>query len=146
MLSVLHFGRKRPKNPFYCGFVKEDIIKGTYAYFPNTMCSIYKLHVDCDTYNAIEHNINVFKSKRILTYNFPGLIGIRFNKSISIPRSYFCSEFVATVLENSNVSLFEKGPSSVTPKDFLECESYELCYSGLLGVYYHNTKNRSYAI
>ena len=144
--ELYSFGRKRPKNPFYCGFVREDIINGTFAYFPNTRCLIYKLEVDDHTYDDIKHNINIFKSKRILTYNFPGVVGLSVNKSISIPRSYFCSEFVATILEDSNVTLFEKHPSSVAPKDFLECELYEFYYSGLLGVYYHDRKIRSYAV
>ena len=144
--ELYSFGRKHPKNPFYCGFVKEDIINGTFAYFPNTMCSIYKLEVDHNTYNNIKHNINVFKSKRILTYNFPGVVGLSVNKSISIPHSYFCSEFVATILKDSNVNLFKKIPSSVSPKDFLECEGYELYYKGLLRTYYNNKKIKICAV
>ena len=41
--ELYSFGRLRPKNPIFAGFVKEDIVNGTYARFPNTRCALYSL-------------------------------------------------------------------------------------------------------
>ena len=43
--EMYSFGRLRPSNPFFAGFVHEYIDKGTFKRFYNTTAKIYSLEV-----------------------------------------------------------------------------------------------------
>jgi len=45
---------------------------------------------------------------------------------------YTCSSFVANILENNGIELFDKHFSLVTPRDFYELENTEVVYEGSL--------------
>jgi len=130
------FGRKRMRNPLLGGFVRENTTEGIYAYFRNTYCSIYELDVDLETYKRLKLVIKSFeKDKDKYRYNFIGLLGVIVNRPLKRKHSYFCSEFVATVLVESGVHFFEKHPSLVTPDDFRKIEGIQHIYTGPLNEY-----------
>lgn len=117
--ELYSFGRLIPNNPIFAGFVKEDIRNGTYAYFRNTICCIYSIDVSINEYNQLKKNIYKFGlEKNKYSYNLMGLLGILINKPIHRRYSYFCSQFVAHILNQSGIKLFDKPPALVTPYDF----------------------------
>ncbi len=131
--DVYSFGRKRPKNPIIAGFVREDIKDGVYKVFENTTCTILTYEVNEEQYKKIQGNIERFEmDKDSYRYNFLGLwfasVGLTFNRD----KHYFCSEFVATILEDSDVELFDKPTSLVSPVDFMDCEELTPVYEGEL--------------
>ncbi|WP_371320189.1 hypothetical protein [Chengkuizengella axinellae] len=129
--KVFSFGRKQPDNPFNGGFVQEDFIKGTFSWYPETTCAIYKLNIGESEFKKLLRYISVFeKNSSKYFYNFIGLFGVPLNKAIDIPASYFCSQFVAEILRRSGVQLFQKKSSLVTPDDFRNVDNLELIFEG----------------
>lgn len=131
--GLYSFGRRKPKNPFYGGFVKEDVVEGTYRYFPNTTCVIYRMQVNQKEYKKIKQVIRKFeKLQTRYTYNFLGLLAVTINKPIKRRKAYFCSQFIAEVFEQAGLKLFAKDNALVQPEDFRSLPNTEVVYEGKL--------------
>ncbi|MTI67874.1 MAG: hypothetical protein FH753_14910 [Firmicutes bacterium] len=131
--EVYSFGRKFYLNPFYAGFVKEDLDNGVYSYFQDTESVIYSLKITEKQYVNLYNCINDFKKdSNRYRYNLLGLIGVTLNRPINRKYHYFCSQFVSSILKKSGVSLFNKPIGLVTPGDFQECLELKPIYSGKL--------------
>lgn len=136
-LSELYsFGRKNPNNPLNGGFVKEDLKTGTFSKYPNTTCVIYELRVTNREVEKMKRVLQLFirKDKKYL-YNILGVIGIALKEPVEFSNSYFCSQFVAEILERSGIKLWNKLPALVTPDDFRQSERLDLIYEGKLSEY-----------
>ncbi len=134
--ELYSFGRKRPSNPLFAGFVKEDVVNGTYARFPKTKCALYSIEISEGNYKKILKQLKKFKKeKNKYKYNLMGLINFFIKIPIENEYSYFCSEFVSEILNNSGIKLIDKAPNLTAPGDFRRCESLELVYEGDLKKY-----------
>lgn len=141
---IYSFGRTQPINPFWGGFVREDFVRGTFSWFPDSTCAIYKLDMTVENHNKLKSIIRSFEERpKNYFYNYFGLIGVPLNRSTDIPYAYFCSQFVAEVLKRSGVELFSKKSSLVKPNDFYEHPKLELIYEGEL-YQYPNLYSRGY--
>ncbi|HIW31165.1 MAG TPA: hypothetical protein IAA29_00100 [Candidatus Paenibacillus intestinavium] len=136
-LSELYsFGRKHPNNPLNGGFVKEDLKTGTFSKYPNTTCVIYELQVTEREVEKMERVLQIFvRSRQKYMYNILGVIGIALKEPVEFSNSYFCSQFVAEILERSGIKLWNKLPALVTPDDFRQSERLVLVYEGKLSDY-----------
>lgn len=136
-LSELYsFGRKHPSNPLNGGFVKEDIKTGTFSKYPNTTCVLYELQVTAREVEKMERVLKVFiRSRQKYLYNILGVIGIALKEPVEFSNSYFCSQFVAEILERSGIKLWNKLPALVTPDDFRQSDRLKLIYQGKLSEY-----------
>ena len=136
-LSELYsFGRKHPNNPLNGGFVKEDIRTGTYSKYPNTTCVIYELQVTEREIEKMKRVLQVFIQKhQKYLYNILGVIGIALKEPVEFSNSYFCSQFVAEILERSGIKIWNKLPALVTPDDFRKSDRLQLIYEGKLSEY-----------
>lgn len=129
--TLYSFGRKQPKNPFIGGFVEESFYEGTFKRFSDTTCLVLKMRVDQESYDQIQRNINFFKENMDqYHYNFIGLFGATIGREISRGQSYYCSHFVAQVIEDANVNLWDKPIFLVTPEDFGNHEDFDIVYEG----------------
>ena len=134
--ELYSFGRLKPYNPIFGGFIKEDIINGTYGRFPKTRCKLYSLRVNEIQYKKLVMELNKFKKEaNKYGYNFLGLIGAMFNHPIQRRYNYFCSQFVSQILLNSDINILDKHPGLTAPMDFIECEGLEFIYEGYLNLY-----------
>ncbi|WP_379128390.1 hypothetical protein [Paenibacillus sp. sgz500958] len=136
-LSELYsFGRKHPSNPLNGGFVKEDIKTGTFSKYPNTTCVIYELQVSEREVEKMKRVLQLFirKNSKYL-YNILGVIGVALHEPVEFSNSYFCSQFVAEILERSGIKLWNKLPALVTPDDFRRSDRLQLVYEGVLSKY-----------
>lgn len=133
LTEMYSFGRKNPRNPLHGGFVKEDVLTGTYSYYPETTCVIYQLKVTEREIEKMKRILNVFirKNDKFL-YNFLGVVGVSVQEPIEFSNSYFCSQFVAEVLKRSGIHLWDKLPAMVTPEDFRQSDQLNLVYEGKL--------------
>ena len=140
-LSELYsFGRKHPNNPLNGGFVKEDIKTGTYSKYPNTTCVIYELQVSDREVEKMRRVLQIFvRSHQKYLYNILGVIGIALKEPVEFSNSYFCSQFVAEILDRSGIKLWKKLPALVTPDDFRQSERLQLIYEGKLSEYVPET-------
>ncbi|AJE51756.1 hypothetical protein NS115_16880 [Paenibacillus jamilae] len=136
-LSELYsFGRKTPSNPLDGGFVKEDIKTGTYSRFPNTTCVIYELQVTDREVEKMKRVLHVFiRSRQKYMYNLLGLIGVALKEPVEFSNSYFCSQFVAEILQRSGIKIWNKLPALITPDDFRQSDRFHLIYEGKLSEY-----------
>lgn len=134
--EVYSFGRKKTNNPLIAGFVREYTDKGVFKKYINTSCAILELEMTLEQYNNLRIIMESFiEDKNKYKYNLIGLVGIVTGYKIERKNAYFCSHFVAAVLEKSGMKLFNKKPVFVTPYDFRTCKFLNLIYSGKLNDY-----------
>lgn len=131
--EIYSFGRKKPWFPAWGGFVQEELDEGgVYYYFSETVCTIYELNITYENHRNLRKNVDKFKKNRRRYYfNALGFLGIIINHPIKLPYGYFCSNFVAYVLQQSGIDLFEeKNPALVTPNDFYMNKKLNKIYEG----------------
>ncbi|MNE58730.1 hypothetical protein D3C81_1208530 [compost metagenome] len=134
--EMYSFGRKNPSNPLNGGFVREDIKTGTFSKYPNTTCVIYELQVSGREIEKMKRVLHIFiRSQRKFLYNILGVIGVALKEPVEFSNSYFCSQFVAEILERSGIKLWNKLPALVTPDDFRQSDRLRLIYEGKLSEY-----------
>lgn len=132
--EVYSFGRKNMRNPFNGGFVRENIRSGL---FKRANCAIYCCTVSEEQYQEMCKKIRAMEmNKKKYKYNLLGLIGVLFNIEIERKNAFFCSQFVASVLNDSGVVMINKPIAFVTPHDLKKFSSFELIYEGKLNVYF----------
>ncbi|WP_428912267.1 hypothetical protein [Niallia sp. Krafla_26] len=134
LMEVYSFGRKKPKNSFIGGFVKENIDS---PLFLQADCAIYSLTISIDEYKKMHQYIQEIASKKDhYHYNFIGLFGVLFKKPIKRKSAFFCSQFVASVLKESNISQFEqKDLSLIKPSDIIDLADFQFVFEGKLEDY-----------
>ena len=134
--EMYSFARKKVNNPWDNGFIKEDIEKGVFGKFKETKCSIYALEVSDQQYERLKQEIQVFKDNQdIYTYNYLGSVGAMIHRPVERKTQYFCSQFVAYILEKSGIDLFHKNCGLVRPKDFRLCPKLSRIYKGKIRNY-----------
>ena len=116
--------------------MKEDIHTGTYSRYPETTCVIYRLEVSEREKEKMKRILDVFiKNHNKFHYNILGVIGVSLKEPIEFSNSYFCSQFVADILDRSGIHLWNKLSTMVTPEDFRKSDRLELLYEGKLANY-----------
>jgi hypothetical protein len=127
------FGRHLIWFPIISGFVTERVNCGMYKYFSETRCVIYSIDVSKTLSDRLEQNLDAFrKNPFIYRYNFKGLLGILLNRPMGSKHHYFCSQFVASVIQDSGIYEFSKNSKLVTPEDFHEIPGLVKVYEGRL--------------
>lgn len=129
--EVYSFGRKNPQNPFFAGFVRENM-RG--QLFAEARCALYRCRIQPAAYAKMRGVIaEMERNRELYRYNLIGVIGLLFNtRLIKRDYAYFCSEFVASVFEKSGVHLVNKSSFLVTPGDLENTPKLELVYEGRL--------------
>lgn len=132
--EMYSFGRLNPYNPFWGGFVHEEIHKGTFKRFYKTKSKIYLLKITEEQYEDLKNNIKqIEQEKEKYKFNIMGLLAVGFHRKIRKTHSFYCAEFVKYVMEKSNINT--KLPDIVKPEDFKNLEKAEVIYEGLLKSY-----------
>jgi hypothetical protein len=129
--EVYSFGRKNPQNPFFAGFVRENM-RG--ELFEQATCALYRCRIQPAAYAKMRSVIaDMDRNSDQYRYNLIGVIGVMFNiQLIKRDYAYFCSEFVASVFEKSGVDLVNKSSFLVRPGDLENTPKLELIYEGRL--------------
>ncbi|MDO5556203.1 MAG: hypothetical protein Q4G09_06255 [Clostridia bacterium] len=138
--ELYSFGRLNPYNPYKGGFVHEELNKGTYKRFKNTIGAVYSLSITEEEYNNVVNMIKQIKqNKEKYKFNVLGLFFVALHKKYKRENAFYCAEFVKYILETSlNKKLL---PEIIKPTDFLELENIELVYEGLLKKYTYKQNN-----
>lgn len=131
--EMYSFARKGLHNPLNGGFIQEHPDQGVLGRCKNAHCCIYQLMVTPEQYTSIRRVIDDFKRNQDLyNYHFLGILGVILHIPIHIEFSYFCSQFVATVLKQSHIHILNKNCALVRPADFRVNPHLTPVYSGLL--------------
>jgi hypothetical protein len=134
--EMYSFARRGIYNPFNAGFIREYIDKGVFARYSSTECSIFRLQISEQQYDNLREEIEIFKQNRkYYSYNYLGLVGAAFNIPVQSKQRYFCSQFVAYVLEQSGIHIFNKNYALVKPRDIRTNNNLETVYQGRLSQY-----------
>lgn len=130
-------GLEEDPNTFYSfikkGFIVEKItryLKPERDPFP---CALYELPVSKKIYRRVKKLLGAYTArKKFLRYThislFFGLLGIPFK----LKDRYFCSQFVAEVLQRAKAASLPKNSAVCFPKDFAELEETRMIFSGNL--------------
>lgn len=134
LYELYSFGRKNPTNPIVAGFVKENM---RHEFFKNATCCIYKLKISQAKYIRLKQLVEQFDNeKNRYRYNFFGLIGVMINHPVNRSYRYFCSQFVAAVLQKSGTYRFNKDFGLIQPSDFHHLKNATLVYEGTFTDYW----------
>lgn len=134
--EMYSFARRGLYNPFNAGFIREYIDKGVFGRFSSTDCSIYQLRITNEQYMKLRSEIEIFnRNKDAYSYNYLGLIGAAFNIPVRSKYRYFCSQFVAYILEKSGIYIFDKNYALIKPGDIRINPFLETIYQGKLSEY-----------
>lgn len=136
--KVYSFGRKHIRNPFRGGFVLENLAQ---HFFQRADCALYSITVTEMQQQKMERYIQeIEKQQERYRYNFIGLFGFLIQKPINRENAFFCSQFVATMLQECGIVKFNKPLSLITPYDLQEISKLNLEYEGKLNAYHTKDK------
>ncbi|WP_187355130.1 hypothetical protein ['Paenibacillus yunnanensis' Narsing Rao et al. 2020] len=138
--EVYSFGRKTCHNPFTAGLIRENF---SHPFYRKTGCAIYKVTVSSEEYEAMHHRVQtMMQQQEVYRYHLMGLLGVLLNIEFEKENAYFCSHFVASILEESAFQPVAKPPCFVTPEDFAASLRAHKIYKGNL-TYYLRSKSGS---
>lgn len=128
-------GLEEDKDTFYTfiskGYLVESITRYEKPDRPSFPCALYEIAVTEEVYEQVKKTVNEFKEQK-LTFKYSTLGVIMCFLGISLERKnhYFCSQFVAEVLQKCKVIKLNKKSSLYFPKDFLKHKELKLIYQG----------------
>ncbi len=138
LTEMYSFGRKQRHNPFVGGFVKENATGGI---FKDASCAIFSYVVSDDVYERMQNRVrHIEANKEQYRYNFIGLFAVALNKNLERHHAYFCSQFVATLLNESGIDVFNVTPNFVQPHHFTQLTCMHTVYEGDLQIYVKNVR------
>ncbi len=121
--EMYSFARKGIHNPFNCGFIYENIETGIFGRDTDTTCVVFELSITEEQYENLQIELEKFKSNiKKFRYNYWGIVGVMANKAVERKYNFFCSQFVATVLQRAGINIINKEPGLVRPEDFRRCK------------------------
>ncbi len=127
------FGRKIRWFPLIGGFIVERVDSGVFKAFGKTTCVIFKLDICDEKYGVIKQTVDKFiNNKKKYGYNLIGLLCVMLNMPLKRKNKYFCTQFVADVMQECGIYDFGKDPSLVTPRDFYDIPELVPVYEGRL--------------
>lgn len=121
-------GLEEDMNTFYSfvnkGFIEEKINRYVKPGRKPFKCKLFELEVTEKVYNAIKSLIEKFKAiKEQLQYSKKGLAFCFLHIPYKKQNKYFCSQFVASILEKSEAVKLKKNSSLYLPKDFTKIKN-----------------------
>ncbi|WP_203457006.1 hypothetical protein [Paenibacillus tepidiphilus] len=131
--DVYSFGRKTCHNPFVAGLIRENF---SHPFYRKTDCAIYQVTVSSEEYAAMHNRVQrMMQQQEVYSYHMLGLLGVLLNIEFEKENAYFCSHFVASILEESAFQPVPKPSCFVTPEDFAASLRAHKIYKGNLTYY-----------
>ena len=111
----------------------ERLDRGYFGGHPHIRCALYALEVPHDAFCAARLRVTqMLAVRRRDHYSVRGLFLCRMGIREERPHYYFCSQFVAHVLEESGALSLPKPPSLMRPQDFASLPGLLPCFYGEL--------------
>lgn len=129
--ELYSFGRVRLYNPFHGGLVKESPDRGTFKRFCHTKIAVVAVPVSEEEYaRAAERLQSMYARRREYRYNYKGLLYAIAKKPYKRKNYFFCSEFVAYILEIAGAVEGGYSERLVTPMDLMAVPGGKVVYRG----------------
>lgn len=132
--ELYSFARKYTNLPLPGCFVRENISSGVMAKFPNSPCALYEIKISKQIFDNIRNEIENIKSlDKPPKYSLMGTLCCWIGYETKQRKKFFCSRFVADILERSGAIALSKPAALFHPVDFTKQPELTLVYSGTLG-------------
>ena len=128
------FARKNPQMMLPAGLIQERAGRGFFGLHPHIPCRLYELKVSESTYQDICRRVEeMYADKERYHYNLLGTVAafFRFGR-LKRRHHYFCSQFVAGLLEDCGAVELPKPPTLLRPADLCQLERLRPVHTGLL--------------
>ncbi|MBQ9279721.1 MAG: hypothetical protein IJ215_01560 [Clostridia bacterium] len=124
------FGRKNPYFILPGGFIIENAFTNVFARFSSIPCMILEKEVSEEQYTKIQQIIHEFSiNKNNYSYAVLTLFFADTKLSFTNKNKFFCSQFVAKILNDINIST-PKLPEHTHPLDFTQIDGIKKIYEG----------------
>ncbi|MBQ7345675.1 MAG: hypothetical protein IJW45_06410 [Oscillospiraceae bacterium] len=128
-------GLEEDTNTFYSfvvkGFIVEDIARYCKADRPPFPCALYELEVTQAVYDRVKDLLqNFVKHRSTLRYSYWGLLLSLIHIPSRWKGRYFCSQFVAEVLQRCKATRLKKSSTLYLPKDLHRLTDLKLVFQG----------------
>lgn len=132
--DLYSFGRKYPRLILPAGLQVESLRRGFYKRYNDIPCVLYAFRVEDEAYDAARAIVNemVNQAERY-SYNIFGLLSCKLGIVFDRRNKYFCSEFVAEVLDKSGAIKMPRAYSLMHPMDFTRLPGAIRLYEGNVG-------------
>lgn len=138
LTKMYSFARRTMHNPFNSGMIQESIYEGMFSRKPNiNRMAVFELPVTAEQYEKLEKQVaEDWSRKDTLKFNYLGIIvQLLVARGVARKNHFFCSQWVATLLNSCGIDLFHKRPVHVRPFDFYVALKNNLIYEGLVKDY-----------
>ena len=127
------FARKYVHFPLPAGLRQEPLDAGFFKRYSYIPCALYELKVTEDVYNRARRQVDrMMKKQKKYRFSVLGLILCRLSIPFHRKHFYFCSEFVGSILEDSNALSLPKAPSLMRPNDYSKFTDMSCKFEGRL--------------
>ena len=125
--------RKNGVTMFPAGPCREYFHKGFYQKHENIPCALYTLDVPDEVYQKAREEVwEIVSHGDDYHFNIFGLLLCRLNIPYKRDKKYFCSQFVAEILNRSEAVDLPKAPSIMRPSDYTRLNPLQCVYRGTL--------------
>lgn len=129
--AMYSFARKYASLPLPAGLVEEHIDRGFFRSQGNIPCRVLTIGVSNREYYRLKDRVhNMLCRANEYKYSIIGLLLCKFCIPVEIPGHFFCSQFVAHLLEDSGIAVLPKHPALMHPADFLEIDGFTCLFDG----------------
>ncbi len=130
--NLYSFGRFTMR-PLPAGFTRENIHTGIFLRNHRNTCTLYRLPVSDEVYARAKTLIKDLKNRSDqYRYNLLGAALCKMDIPLQREYHYFCSQFVAHVLEQSGAAALPRPAALMRPFDLAQLDGLECVYWGPL--------------
>ena len=123
------FGRKYEHLALPAGLVEERVTPRRWE----IPCCLYALEVSPETYRLLRERLQgMYRRREEYHYNLLGTLGCFLNRPLLRRNHYFCSQFVATLLEECGAVELPKPPTLLRPADLCALRGLRQVHRGEL--------------
>lgn len=134
--EIYSFARFHYQNPVVGGFVRENVETLSLGRDEEVTVKIFRIPVTVRQYRKLRQNVEYFKrNEKKYMYNLLALLLFPTGIQFPIRDSYICTEFVATILRESDIEKEKLKKGRLTPSEMIKAfRKYEY-YNGSLQEY-----------
>ena len=125
------FARRYARLPLPAGLVEEHTDSGFYRIQGNIPCAVLRLDVEKSVYYRARARVDaMLVRRREYRYSLLGLLMCKLGIPLEIPGYYFCSQFVAEILEKTCGVDLPCPASLMHPADYLDMDCFRCEFCG----------------
>lgn len=144
--TLCSFARRNPHLPLPAGLVREDLFDGYFERNRYISCALLALKLDAQAHAEMRDAISgMLRRQRTYRYDLKGLLFCKLGIEHRRRGRYFCSMFVAEILQNCGAIDRAMEPSLMKPQDFLGISGFSCIYRGRLSGLMHASRGCLFA-